>query len=124
MGTNAQAFLDVLATPTALLRGETRGHSHHHMTGSRSLIREDGEKRAPTRLVNAFGKGMVLHHPRHIQVFHTDTAIPLGIVLGGLEVEVAPLTANFQVLHCYFPIRFAAALTSLLAATDRALRLS
>ena len=57
------------------LRREARRDSHHHMTGSLSLVREDVEKRAPTRVVNALGERMVLHHPGHVQVFDTDTAV-------------------------------------------------
>src|SRR6185369_16752541 len=98
MRPDAQAFLDVLATPAALLRREARRDSHHHMTSSFSLVGEDGEKCAPTRVVDALGKGMVLDHPYHIQVFDTDATVPLGIVFGRLDVEVAALACDLEML--------------------------
>ena len=82
------------------------------MTGSLSLLREDVEKRAPTGVMNALGEMMVLHHPSDVQVFHTDTAVPLGIVLGGLEVEVAALATDFQMLAGDFSVGFAAAVAA------------
>ena len=103
MGPHAQTLLDVLPTSAALLGREARGDSHHHMTGSLSLIREDVEKRAPTRIMNALGKMVVLHHSRHVQVFDTDAAIALRIVLGRLEMEVAPLATDLEVLASRLP---------------------
>src|SRR6185312_10846974 len=88
MRPHAQTFLDVLPTPATLLRRKARRNPYHHMTGSFSLIREDSEKCAPTGVVNTLREMMVLHHPGDIQVFDTETAILLGIVLGGLEMEV------------------------------------
>ncbi len=117
MRPHTQTFLDVLATSTALLRREARGHSDHHMTGSLSLISEDVEKCAPTRIVNALGKMVVLDHTSHVQVFDTDAAIPLRVVLGRLEMEVAALAADLEMLARNFTVRFATAVTTLLAAT-------
>ena len=69
--------MHILPTSAAFLCREARGDSHHHMTGSLSLIREDVEKRAPTGVMNAFGQRMVLYHPGDVQVFDADTTIPL-----------------------------------------------
>src|SRR5690348_9852001 len=100
MRPDAQTLLDVLTTSTAALRREARWDSYHHMTGSLSLIREDVEKCTPTRIVNDFGKRMVLHHAGNIQVFDTQTTIALRIVLGGLKEEVAPLATDLEMLYC------------------------
>ena len=94
MRPHAQALLDVLPASAALLRREARGHSHHHMTGSFSLIREDVEKRAPTRVVNALGEMLVAHHPCHVQVFDTDVAVPLRVLFGRLEMKIASLASR------------------------------
>ena len=53
MGAHAQTLLDVFATSAALLGREARRNPHHHMTGSFSLICENIEESAPTRVVNA-----------------------------------------------------------------------
>ena len=71
------------------------------MTGSCSLLREDGEdgeERAPAGVVNACGKGMVLDHSAEVHVFHTETTRPLGRVLGRLKLEVPPLPVDREVL--------------------------
>jgi len=94
------------------------------MIGSLSLIREDVEKRAPTSIMNALGEVMVLHHTRDSQGFYADAAIPLGIALGDLEVEVAALAANFEMLAGNFAVGLASAMTPFCAAADRALRVS
>ena len=116
-----EAFLDVCPTAAAGLRREARGDSHHHMTSSRSLVREDVEKRAPTRVVNAFREMMVLHHPTDVEVLHADATVPLGIVFGGLEVEVTALATDLEMLARDFACRFAAPVAALRAAADRAL---
>src|SRR5487761_2513938 len=121
MGAHAQTLLNVLATPAALLGGEARGNSYHHMTGSFSLIREDVEKRAPTGVVNALGEVIVACHARHVQVFDTDAPIALSIVLGGLEVEVTPLAADLEMLLGDFALGFAAAMAAFCATVTHAL---
>src|SRR5260221_5743481 len=121
MGAYRQAFLDVRPTAMALLRREARGDADHLMAGSFSPVFKDAEKRAPTGVVNALGTMMVAHHPADIQVLHADAAVPLGIVLGGLAVEVAPLATDLQMLARDFPIRFAATMATLLAAAHPAL---
>lgn len=95
MSSHREALLDVLPASAALLRREARGDSYHRMTGSLSLIREDSENCAPTGVVNALGQVMVSHHPSDMQVFNADTTIAFSIALGGLEVKVAALAADF-----------------------------
>ena len=118
----AQAFLDVLAASATALRCEVRGHSHDHVTSSCSLVREDVEKRTPTRVVNALGKLVVSRHPRYMQVFYTDATVPHCIVLGGLEMEVLSLARNLAVFAGDFPRGLAPTVAALLAAAQRALR--
>jgi hypothetical protein len=91
------------------------------MISSCSLIFKNAEKRAPARVVNALGEMLMLHHPRHVQVFDTNTTVLLRIVFGGLEVKVPALATDLEVLAGDFPIRLAAAMTPLLAAAHRAL---
>jgi hypothetical protein len=62
MGPHAQALLDVLATSAALLGRIARRGSYHHVTSSRGLVREDAEKRAPTRIMNALGETVIARH--------------------------------------------------------------
>ena len=121
MSPHTETFLDVLATSAAALRREARRHSNHHMTSSLSLLREDVEERAPTGVMNAFGEVMITRHPCHIQVFDTNAAIPLGILFGRLEEEVAPLAANLEMLYRDLAFRLTAAVTPLLAAVADAL---
>ena len=121
MGAHAQAFRDVLPILATLLRREARRDSHHHVTGSLSLIRENVEERAPTRVVNALREMVVTHHPADVQVFNADTTIPLGIRLGDLEVEVAPLATDLEMLAGNSAARFAAAMAAWLAAAHRTL---
>ena len=121
MGTHTQALLDVLATTAALLRREARWDSNHHMIGSLSLIREDIEKRAPTRVVT-LGEIAIPHHPGHVQVLDTNTAIPLGIVLGGLEMEITSLATDLEMFTGHLALGFAAAVAALRAAAGGALR--
>src|SRR5258708_28076234 len=122
MGPPAQAFLNVFATSAALLGGKARRHSHHHVTGALSLIREDVKEHAPTGVVNALGKRMVLHHPRHVQVFDTDTAVVLRILFGRLAVEVTSLAAHLHVFASHVAVRLTSAVTALLAAAHSGLR--
>src|SRR5215472_10157652 len=121
MDAHAQTLLDVRATPSALSRREARGHSHDVMASSCSLVFKDVEEHALARVVYAFRAMVVLYHPTDVQVLHTEATISLGIMLGGLKVEVAPLAADLQMLPGDLPTRRAAAMTALLAATDRAL---
>src|SRR5262245_16330171 len=121
MGTYAQTLLDVLATSAARLRREARGHSHHRMTSSFSPVCEEVEKRAPARVVNAFGEMVMAHHPPDVQLLHADAAGALCVRLSCLKVEVAPLPGSVQVLLGHLTFGFLAAMTALLAALTEAL---
>ena len=121
MRPHAQAFLHVLTASAAFLRREARRNSDHLMISSLSLIFKDSEKRAPTRVVNALGQMMIPHHSYHIQVFDTNTAISLRILLGGLEMKVPALAADLEVLAGDFTARLASAVAAFLATTQRPL---
>src|SRR5215472_965604 len=121
MRPHTEAFLDVLATPAALLRGIARRDSNHLMAGSLSLVAQDVKKRAPTGVVNTLGEMVIAHHPYHVQVLYAEAAVPLSIPLGGLEVEVAALATDLQVLAGDFAAGFATAMAALRAAADGAL---
>lgn len=116
MRPHGETLLDVRSAPVAFLGRETRGHSDHLMAGTFSLVFKDSEERAPTRVVNALGKIMVLHHSCHVQVLYADATKPLGIVLGGLEMEVTSLAGDGEMPVGNFLACLAAALTALLAA--------
>src|SRR6185369_1619507 len=122
-GADAQALLDVLATPAACLRGEARRDADDVMTGSLSLIVKDTEKRAPTGVVNALGQVMGLHHPCHVQDFDTDAAVPRCIVRSNVAMMMAGLARDLEMLARDFPRGLAAAVAALLEAAQRALRM-
>ena len=122
MGPYAQTFLDILSTAATLLRRKARGHSDHHMTSSLSLVYEDHEECAPTRVVNALGQMMVLDHPGHVQVLNTNAAILLRVVLGDLKMEVAALPADLEMLARNLSRGFAASVTAFLSAALSTLR--
>src|SRR5262249_13428640 len=123
MGAHTQALLHVLPTPAAFLRGEARRDSDHLMTSSSSLIFKDTEKRAPTRVVNALGQMMVLHHPSYVQVFDTDATVLLRIVLSDVNVMIAALARDLEMLARDFPRSLVATVAALLATAQRALRM-
>src|SRR5262249_32317642 len=116
-----KALLDVGATPAASLRREARGDSDHLMTSSLSLVGQDTEKRAPTRIADALGKVVVLDHASDVQVLDADATVPQGILVGGFEVEVAPLARDLQVPAGHFTRRFTAAMAAFGAAREPAL---
>ena len=117
-----ETFLDICPTPMTLLRCEAYRHSDHHVTSSLSLVHEGVEKRAPTRVVKALGQVVMAHHPCHVQVFHADAAVALCVLFGRLEVEVAALPDNFEVLLGHLAFGFLAAMALLLAAVTKTLR--
>jgi len=121
MCAHAQALLDVLPTSVAPLCHEARRNSDHLMISSFSLIFKDTEKRAPTGVVNVLGQMMVSYHSKHVQIFHTNTAIPLRITFGRLELEVAALPGNLEVLAGYFTRGLVAAVTTFRATAHAAL---
>jgi hypothetical protein len=93
------------------------------MTSSCSLIFKHAEERAPTGVVNTLGEMVVTHHPCHVQVFHTNVPVPLSILLRGLEMEIAALATDLEVLTGHLAPGFAPTMTALLAAADGALRM-
>src|SRR5690242_861498 len=121
MRPHGEALLDVRPTPVAVLGGVARRHSDHLMAGSLSLVFKDTEKHAPARIMNALGEMMIAHHPANVQILYANAAVRCRVVVGGLEVEVAPLAADLEMLARDVPARLAAAVTPLLAATHRAL---
>jgi hypothetical protein len=98
MGTDRETLPHRLTTLAAPLRREARGHSNHLMAGSFSLICEDAEECTPPRIVNALRKSVILRHSCYVQVFDTDATILLRVLFGRLEVKVAPLAPDLQVL--------------------------
>ncbi len=119
-----ETLLDICSTPMADLRREACGYSYNLMTSSRSLILKDTEKRAPTCVVNALSKMMVLYQSRYIQVFYTNTAISVRICFGCLEMEIAPLAGNLEMPLGDLLLGFASAVTAFLAAITETLCLA
>lgn len=118
MGTDRKRLLNDFATFVALLRGEARTDSNHLMTSSFSLIFKDIEKRAPTGVHDALGQVMVFHHGGDRKVFHCDTAIAFGILLGYLEMMIAALPVDFEMRLRHIASGFFTAVTALLAAAQ------
>jgi hypothetical protein len=121
MGSHRQRFGNDLAALEALLRGEMGRNSHNLASGAFSLLLQQSEKRAPTRLGNAFGQGMVLYHPGHIQVFYVEDRVAIHIMPGCLVQKVFALSGDLQVGLGNFPRRLAASEASLLASAERSL---
>jgi hypothetical protein len=91
------------------------------MTSSLSHVCEDREKHAPTRVMNALDETMIFHHHYHIWLFDTHAAVALRILLGRLEVEIASLATDLEMLARDFTARLAAAVAAFLATTHRTL---
>ena len=66
---------------------------------------------------------MVTRHPDDVQILYTNAAVPLGVVVGRLKVEVTPLATDLEMLARDLTARFAAALTALLTTAHPALRM-
>ena len=62
-------FLPMMA-PAALLAGVGGVHRDHVTPGTRSLVRQVRGELAPRRIMNAFGKTVVMDHPVDGQIFH------------------------------------------------------
>src|SRR5579872_1983618 len=121
MRTDRQRLRNQFTAPETSLRSEARRHSHHLAGGSRSLLRQQREKRTPTRILNALGQTKVAAHPPHTQVFHTEAGVPIHIGTGRLVQEVPTLTGDLQmglgdVAGCLVPSP-----TALLATAERPL---
>src|SRR6185437_16975152 len=96
MGTDRQRFLDDCTTVKTLLTGETGIDSDNLMTGTFSLDSKDTQKLSPSSITNRLGKMMVFYHPIDIEVFHSNHAMGINILLCHFEVEIMTLTANLE----------------------------
>ena len=97
MGANTEGLLNKLPTVTACLCGIVGVHSYDLMTGSRSLIFKDIEKRSPGSIHDRFRQMMIFHHIRDLKVFHRNALIAFSIGFGDFEMMVSTLTVNLQV---------------------------
>jgi hypothetical protein len=115
MGSYRQTFLDHLPTLVTFLTGETRGHSHHLMTSSCSLIFKDVEEGAPRGVENALRQMMIFHHVGDLKVFHSNGVILFSIPFGHLEMVISALPVDLQVCLGDVPGGFTASVAALLA---------
>src|SRR6266700_21231 len=121
MGPHRKRFLHDLATFEALLRGEARVHSDHCVPSSLSLVTQDVEERAPGGVQDGFRQGMVLHHVENTQLLNRNHLVLLGILFGGLIVEISPWTSNLQMRLGRVTGSLTSAFTAFLPTADLAL---
>src|SRR5271157_2959357 len=114
MGSYRQALLYDLATFVTFLARETRVHSNHLMTSSRSLLFKDGKECTPTGVHDGLRKVMVLDHVADTQVFYRDMVMGLSILLRYFEMEITPLPSNLEMRLSGIPGSLASALTACL----------
>ena len=120
MRPDRQRFLNKLNTVRAQLRRVARIDSDDPTTSTLSLVCQDGQKRAPRSVQNALCQ-IRAHHASQVQVLDDQCAIPIRILLCGLEMKVAALARNFQVCLRRATRHLRAAMAALLAGTQAAL---
>ena len=96
MRTNTEGLLNKFPAVTACLRGVTRGHSDHTLSGTLSLGSEDSEERTPGGIHDGFRQMMIFHHVGDLKVFNDNALIAFRIGLGCLEMMVSTLTIDLQ----------------------------
>src|SRR5262249_37522009 len=103
MSAHCGDFLHIVAAPTAPLGGETHGHSHHHVTSSfPPFQRGYRETRSNWRRECSWPGGDCA--PSLPRTGRPRTGVvPLCVLLGRLEEEVAPLATDFQVRLGHLP---------------------
>ena len=121
MSTNRKGLLNKFPTIAACLCGKARVDSDYLMTGSRSLILKNSEKRAPTGVHDGFRKVMVLYHIADGKVFNGNMMIVVSVLFSRLEMEVTALTSNLEMRLSRVLRSLVASLASLLAAAKLAL---
>src|SRR5215469_16480290 len=124
VGADRQAFRHPLQTAapigqhaTTVLAGVRRRDRDHLTPGACCLGAEDGAKRCPARIADAFGKEVVAHHIRNPQVFEIDRVEPAQQGKRGLVVEVASLLLDMLMPALEQLHRLATALAPLFTAT-------
>ena len=73
------------------LAGERWIHCYHSLPGACRLESKDGQERAPPRLTDALGEGVVPRHVGDPQVCDIQRVVGLDQVVGFLVVNVPPL---------------------------------
>jgi hypothetical protein len=87
----------------------------HSLPSIRSFESEDDEERAPPRIADAFGEGVVPDHVADLQVFVVDHVVLFDQCASFLVVGVAPLPGNVLLRFGQHDDCFASAMTPLLA---------
>ena len=67
-----QCFAHSLTTSRAILRRVGRIHLDHYTASFFRFARQDQYEFIPSRVTDALGEMMILHHPFDIQIFHGD----------------------------------------------------
>lgn len=121
MSANTETFLYQFVTLAAPLRGIARVYFDDSMPSTFSQSRENTNELTPASIVHVFREMVIMYHVVDLQVFDNNCFMHIGVLLCCFEMEITPLTCDFQVrLRCTFT-GFAASLTSLLASANRSL---
>jgi len=89
------------------MTGERSGQRLHSLPGACSLASKDAQERAPPRITDAFGEGVVADQVGNPQVFMVDHIVRLDKLGGFFVVAVASLTGNVLLGFCQPRQRFA-----------------
>ena len=96
MRPNRQRFFNQRAARAACLGCVARIDSDHLTASTRSLVRQDVQKRAPRSVQNALCQSTTRQRA-DVQIFNNDQPVGIRIPLRGLEMQVAALALNLQV---------------------------
>jgi hypothetical protein len=113
--TNTQGLLNEFPTIAACLCGIAGIHLYYSMSSILSSGREDFKELTPTSVTNRFGKVMVLDHITDSQVFHSNHAMRLSVLLSRFEVEITTLTGYLEMGLCRTLSGFPLAMRAFLA---------
>ena len=103
MCTHTEGLLHPFPTVAARLSGEARVDSDHLMSSILSLGFKDVEERAPTGVQDGFRQMTILDHVGDSQSFHHNTLIAFGISFSRLEMMIATLAIDLQMVLATVP---------------------
>src|SRR5262245_41385049 len=87
-----------VATLRAVLRRVGWIHLDDHTAGAFSLARQDQDELTPSRVTDALGEMMILHHPSHVQIFDGHRVELSHNLERRLVVKISASAPDFLVL--------------------------
>src|SRR5258708_40289635 len=99
MGAHAQGFGHTFPTARTLLTGERGWHGDDSTPGPCCLGFEDGPKRRPARIADAFGEVVIADQVGDLQVFEIDRIVGSEQRERRLVVEVAALSLHLLAFY-------------------------